>query len=654
MILLPSYSKLDNYRLYRDSEDPSLIYVDALQPSPAHGTEAIHWLPLPYEQAYLVGEVLFGPREEGLQQIVTSAPDQRTVPVPWESGPVYAWSREGDNVQILARGNTSGYGFHNAIFNATVPVQAALSPLAIATELFYWGKLANVRVQGRGDPKVIQEALSSISVGVRAHWSATLAEVLFSWLREMGSRQVLTVTVEPTNLSQDALQEVHELVLMEWAHRIVTSCSTAPVSVALPAAEISSLTLSQPVEMSLDWNPGSIIPVRNVRVLHSQGEIAPAQGPDTSATTPIVVIVSPDSDWTNFAYVEVWLKSGEASTKITLTRTKSVALWKPGSQEASSPSLQAEASGGVWKFGVTVPLKDIHITANRVSILLTALEEQAFLVRADRELLRQTGPLEVTLEHPTLARILVPSQGPLVLSPDNGNLPQVSVVCRALLWKRARIDPFTMTIRFSSAISVNWFDWPRNGEIMITSALLPFLRVVTSVPGTSAPVGVELSQGASEVDGERTSLGIKEIGPEELVVWVYDPKGGDLWMRTRYPGLGEEMYWTAWHRVFDTKSTVIAPRTHHRRVIIIRPGQPDSSSEVEVAPTVGDGGTVHITATAVITKAELLEDERGGAIRYRTRPQSDLHKTEALPWSSWTVIEGSVIKLNPASDSTSA
>ncbi len=604
MILLPSYSKLDNYRLYRDSEDPSLIYVDALQPSPAHGTEAIHWLPLPYEQAYLVGEVLFGPREEGLQQIVTSAPDQRTVPVPWESGPVYAWSREGDNVQILARGNTSGYGFHNAIFNATVPVQAALSPLAIATELFYWGKLANVRVQGRGDPKVIQEALSSISVGVRAHWSATLAEVLFSWLREMGSRQVLTVTVEPTNLSQDALQEVHELVLMEWAHRIVTSCSTAPVSVALPAAEISSLTLSQPVEMSLDWNPGSIIPVRNVRVLHSQGEIAPAQGPDTSATTPIEVIVSPDSDWTNFAYVEVWLKSGEASTKITLTRTKSVALWKPGSQEASSPSLQAEASGGVWKFGVTVPLKDIHITANRVSILLTALEE--------------------------------------------------SVVCRALLWKRARIDPFTMTIRFSSAISVNWFDWPRNGEIMITSALLPFLRVVTSVPGTSAPVGVELSQGASEVDGERTSLGIKEIGPEELVVWVYDPKGGDLWMRTRYPGLGEEMYWTAWHRVFDTKSTVIAPRTHHRRVIIIRLGQPDSSSEVEVAPTVGDGGTVHITATAVITKAELLEDERGGAIRYRTRPQSDLHKTEALPWSSWTVIEGSVIKLNPASDSTSA
>src|SRR4051794_37601259 len=102
MIAAPAVAFLRNACLYRESADANTIYVDLLEPAPMRGESAIRWMPIPNSDAYLVGEVRFGPGADGFGEIPELTPEQRAIPMPWEIAPVLAWCREGDGVRVIA------------------------------------------------------------------------------------------------------------------------------------------------------------------------------------------------------------------------------------------------------------------------------------------------------------------------------------------------------------------------------------------------------------------------------------------------------------------------------------------------------------------------------------------------------------------------
>jgi len=158
MIEVPADLKSSDYRLYQDTQDADLLYIDALQPVAVHEAGAVVWRAEPTSnRAYFVSELQFGVTEAGFKQVSKLTLDRRVVPIPWETAPVFMWSRQGDTTQILAKGNTSGFGSHNAVMSGTANADVMASPITIASELSYSGKLAGATIRADGELVALQQ-----------------------------------------------------------------------------------------------------------------------------------------------------------------------------------------------------------------------------------------------------------------------------------------------------------------------------------------------------------------------------------------------------------------------------------------------------------------------------------------------------------------
>jgi hypothetical protein len=270
MIRLPAFKTLSQAHLYADSVDARLLYVDLLEPAPVHGSCAARWSPMAGNEAYLSGEVRFGPGKEGFGRILKAGHDQRLLPMPWEIAPVFAWYRTGEDVQLAARGKTSGFGSSNAVLNGSAPVRAMLSPLFIAAELVCQARLARAQVSGKGRPAAVEEALKTAPLGRRADWRTTLADVLVDLLSGLLGAGELTLWVQLENFPADTdaqrKAELRHLALLEWAHRLQRLLAP-DLTLAAPAALIPSIDLKAPLSLDLAWMAGSSVTLRSVRVL---------------------------------------------------------------------------------------------------------------------------------------------------------------------------------------------------------------------------------------------------------------------------------------------------------------------------------------------------------------------------------------------------
>ncbi|MEL6453103.1 MAG: hypothetical protein AAFQ40_00115 [Cyanobacteria bacterium J06623_5] len=468
MIIVPSFSTPTHYRLYRDGQDEALTYVDSLNPIPVH-QEAIRWIQLSECQVSGVGEVQFGPRQADLSKIATQHPSARLMPMPWQSGPVYVWMQKVEGERLLALGNTSGYGMHNAVFNGTTTPDAIDKPVAIAAELHCSAQLVQAHLQAGGKVEVVETVLKCLPLGDRAPKLATLADVLLPVLQQLVNLKGLVILAKAEALSIGGLEELRQLVLTEWAHRIVTACEGTSegtlLSLAMPAAEVSSLKLIQPLNLEIHWAAGDAIPMRVVRVLRAQGHCSRKEIKEK--TTEIEIAV--EGDWQSFDYVELSLDNTCGHREITLTADKATQRC----QLPAGKDIQAIAVAGVRRFGVKVSLETVQVAANRVTVTLVALKEKAFLVKAARSLLQKTGPLQVSLSHPALAEVLVPKEEKLTLCASQGDLAKVSSVYRALIWQNnQREDPFSIAVQPVRGPCIQWTEADVGDEITIPSERL--------------------------------------------------------------------------------------------------------------------------------------------------------------------------------------
>lgn len=276
MLAVPANIIHPDGRFYRDTADQQLIYVD--QPALARRDDALlRWLPIPESLAYVVGEVRFGADPGRFARLPQVVPGQRLLPMPWTVAPVYVWSRQEDGVHVVTEGKTSGFGASTAVFSGTAPLRAMISPLLVAAELTCPAHLVAGQVTGSGQPTVVSAAIAQAALGARADWAATLGAVLVALLDELCKQGVLTLQIQDSDTKTKGAvaqcQELHELALLEWAHRIRTVLAPA-FTLATPAALVRT-PLREPLpDLALSWRPGSSLTMRAIRVVQPT-EMAP-------------------------------------------------------------------------------------------------------------------------------------------------------------------------------------------------------------------------------------------------------------------------------------------------------------------------------------------------------------------------------------------
>ncbi len=270
MIAIPSILNLPGSRVYGDTADAQIRYVDLLKPSPAKGNSATRWMPIAGNGAYLVGEVRFGPGREGFGDLPKMGSDLRLLPMPWEICPVFAWYREGDGVQVVARGKTSGFGPSNAVFAGTASLSAMASPVLISAELVCNATMMGVHLSGEGNAKYVEESLAKAALGERAAWDTTLWDVLAHTLSEWLDIGCIAIKVRGAQQEREMplalLAELRESLMMEWAHRIQVLMAPE-LTLAAPAALVKSTDLLAPLPINVAWTPGRLISLRAVRML---------------------------------------------------------------------------------------------------------------------------------------------------------------------------------------------------------------------------------------------------------------------------------------------------------------------------------------------------------------------------------------------------
>jgi len=647
MIVLPTFACPTRYRLYRDSQDEHLIYVDTIQPIPVH-REAVRWLSLSDDQAYCVGEVQFAPRETDLSQFSETAQTagDRSLTMPWQSGRVFAWYQRETGVQPLAEGETSGYGIHNTVLNGTADPEAIAAPLAIAAELCCTGQLAGASLQGGGDWAAVDAALQALPLGDDAPPMATLADVLLAMLRRLVETKGLILLARAEALSLEAIAELKQLALMEWAHRIVDACRQK-LSLAMPAAQVAALAISHPINLELNWGAGEVIPMRAVRVLRTEGS-CPVVPASSSSPSPVTVTLSVVGDWQSFDYVQLSLGNHPSLTDITLTPDDALRHCHVSSEDIQS----VRAIAGVCGFGVKVPIETIQVAPQQITVTLAPLVEQAFLVKVPRSLLEEIGPLKVDLSHPAMAQVLVPRTGSLELAASHSELAQVSAVYRALLWQDQQAEPFLVTVQPLHGEVVRWSARVEHDTLLISEAQLPRLRVMAMPLTSDSFVTVEAAQ-TDRATAQRSSLGQQTLSAQETATWVYPPEAENFWLRSRYPlpaevaqhlscssarGDAEAAYWTDWHPV-DPKAAVMAPQVQQRKVVFL-PAQDFSAIAIAVAPVAGAGAILRGALTpGQATAIPFIHDSQNCSLRYCVQ-------FSETAWSDWVVTDETVIKLS--------
>jgi hypothetical protein len=263
MITVPLMSGFPVAKVYGDSAEAGVAYVDMLEPAAMHGTQVARWFPMPGQSAYLAGEVGFGPGAQGFGGIAESLPDKRLLPMPWKISTVYVSYREGEGSKVVAEGKTSGYGASNAVFNGNAPLAALAAPVRVAAELECEAQ-TTVRVRGGGDRNAVSIALAKRISG--EGWDATVGEVLLTRFRALLERRALTLTINGDALTGEASEDVMDQALLEWAHAVELHPQKS-VTLAYPITALSDVRWSLNKDLALDWEPGDTIALRALRVL---------------------------------------------------------------------------------------------------------------------------------------------------------------------------------------------------------------------------------------------------------------------------------------------------------------------------------------------------------------------------------------------------
>ena len=270
MIAAPSMARLPHTRLYRDSSDAQIVYVDLLDPAPVRGASAASWVPIPGSVAYLAGEVRFGPGAEGFGDVPQLIPAQRLLPMPWQVVPVFVWYREGDGVQVIARGKTSGFGSSNAVFNGTAPLSAMISPVLVSAELVCQARLGRVQVSGNGRPQAFKQGLLTAPLGERAAWDAPLGEALLEMLTRLVDSTDLVLDIhvgdeQPGGAVEAQSAELRQMAMLEWAHRLLAQIAPE-LTLGAPAALVRAGDLPVLRDLTMAWTAGSMVAMRAFRV----------------------------------------------------------------------------------------------------------------------------------------------------------------------------------------------------------------------------------------------------------------------------------------------------------------------------------------------------------------------------------------------------
>ena len=695
MIVVPMAAATSPYRFYKDAQDNALTYVDTLRPTPA-GNEAIRWLETTDRRVNAVGEVRFGLAAADLQTVAAQLPSSRVMPMPWQSGPVYVWSQSPAGSQLLATGKTSGYGVHNAVFSGAASSEMLGESVAIAAELSCTAQLSQAQLQGGGQIAALKAALSCLPLGEAAPKMATLADLLLPMLQQLVNRKELILLAQAKALSIEALEELRQLALTEWAHRILAACSGGLVSLAMPATQVDELVLNQPLNLEINWSSGDTVPVRVVRVMRTEGHCSTRRSTRSSSQSqPVEVVI--EGDWQSFDYVQMSLEDGHKATEVTLTEAEATYSWSVASESlfsdsaASGEQLQVSAVAGVRRFGVKVPVDSIHIEPDRVVVTLTPLEEKAFLVKAERSLLQQTGPLEVRIDHPDIVKVLVPKAETLTLSASEGDLAQVSAVYRALVWQHGgSAEPFQIAVQPAWGDRIQWAEADIDGELVLSANRLSLLQAIAIPLEPEGVVTVELAR-AGESDQEKASLGQQTLTAQQIATWVCQtndgssngPNDSGLWLRSGYvlpihqencitsqptaDSSGKAIYWSSWHAAVP-KGVLKAPLVRQSQVVVLpvsgsretadqeassqeASSQEASSQEassqkisraiaIEIVPSAGESMPLHVALTHESpTTIHFLHDAQDRTLRYRIQ-HSQTH------WSDWTTTADAVIKLN--------
>jgi len=265
MITVPSIKTLPSARLYQDSSQAELIYVDLLEPAPMRAQPA-RWMPMTERDAYLAGEVRFGPGSEGFGDIPALVTGQRLLPMPWAVSPVRVWYREGERARVVAAGSTSGFGASNAVFSGAAPLSAMISPVHIGAELSCPARLSRARLRGSGDARGLSAPLMGGVYSGDDGWDVTLGDALIRRLEALLESGALALSVEGDDLTPEELAELRELALLEWAHRL--RAATAPdMTLVFPLTALGDARWAAPDSMRIEWRSGDTVTLRAIRVL---------------------------------------------------------------------------------------------------------------------------------------------------------------------------------------------------------------------------------------------------------------------------------------------------------------------------------------------------------------------------------------------------
>lgn len=276
VVRVPSMAQLADHRIYQDAADKGLLSVAAPQPRLLSSGFS------PTPEAAKSGRrarpvrVAFDPEDRRLREADFMFGGRSALAMAWSGGPFYAWVRTTGGVEVVDRGRTAGAGQQVAQIHGRQPLGIELARAVAAAELVGWGRLAGIAVKAELSVASLAELREIVRIGGSAIWDATLGEALVVALEDLLRRDRLDIMVASGPTSLRGFDEVREIVVMEWAHRLAGS---QPLS--MPAAVVRELVPDRPLDRSISWQDGDTVPLRVVRSTHYESITAA----DTEALT---------------------------------------------------------------------------------------------------------------------------------------------------------------------------------------------------------------------------------------------------------------------------------------------------------------------------------------------------------------------------------
>lgn len=261
VVALPCEVQLGDHRVYRNVLDDAQLSVDVLEARISTHAFRLAQDRRPGRRAARPVSVSFGAGDKALRSARRRFAGQRATPIRWNSGPFFAWVRKAAGVTLVDRGETRRGRMHEAHIEGVQPPGVELARAVAAAELVHYGRLDGLSVRAEASTGAIAEVCEVARLGRRAAWTATLAEAVVVALGDLLRRDRLQITVVAGSpLPLRAFDEVRELVMMEWAHRLA---GAHPLS--LPAAHVAQLFGERVVDLTINWRSGDRVPLRVVR-----------------------------------------------------------------------------------------------------------------------------------------------------------------------------------------------------------------------------------------------------------------------------------------------------------------------------------------------------------------------------------------------------